>query len=210
MRDYTISPRRSTLDAIWAISIKEAPILRSLLFVPSRLCFIKILTCTLVGMAPLGTGCSGGGISASPAKSAFTGRYQGSFDMSEVKVGGVFPIAAHSVDLSFTLSQADADIKGMGSATNLLGDLAALAFISGPQRGEIKGMVVDGIAELSLDIPPFGAPPAPASIVFVGKVTDDGLVGKCRSNLAGSESTPAPCTLARVTLTDEGEGGAAE
>ncbi len=172
----------------------------------ARTTLLTLMTCSLVGMAPLGTGCSGGGLTASPAKPAFTGRYQGSFEMSEVKIGGVLPLAAHPVDLSFTLAQTDADIKGMGAATNLLGDLAALAFISGPQRGEIKGMVVDGVAELSLDIPPFGAPPARASIVFVGKVTEDGLSGQCRSSVAGDESTPAPCTLARVTL-DEAPAG---
>ncbi|MGC6494366.1 MAG: hypothetical protein ACON5B_16140 [Myxococcota bacterium] len=146
-----------------------------------------------------------GGCSSAPSEPVtpepevtFTGRYEGSFEMSEVKLGGVLPLAAHPVELKITLSQSDADLKGMGSATNLLGDLAALAFVTGAQRGDIKGMVVDGVAELSLDIPPFGAPPAPASIVFVGTVTENGLSGQCRSSVAGDESTPAPCTLSRV------------
>ncbi len=175
----------------------------------ARTTLLTLMTCSLVGMAPLGTGCSGDASETvtAKAKPAFTGRYQGSFEMSEVKIGGVLPLAAHPVDLSFTLAQTDADIKGMGAATNLLGDLAALAFISGPQRGEIKGMVVDGVAELSLDIPPFGAPPAPASIVFVGKVTEEGLSGQCRSSVAGDESTPAPCTLARVTVEEAAAEG---
>ena len=161
----------------------------------------------LAGLALLlGSGCvadtaSNPPVPPPPPLPTFAGHWSGSFDMSEVKIGGILPVPPHSVDLELTLADSGGKVEGLGSVTHLLGQLATLAMVSGAQRGKAFGVVVDGVAEISLDIPPFGAPPAPASVIFKGTATTEGLVGTCHANIAGGESSPAPCTLSKPTPT---------
>ncbi len=148
--------------------------------------------------------------SLEPPPPSFEGQWAGSFELPEVMIGGVLPVAPHPVDLSLKLAASDGKVEGLGTVTNLLGDMAPLAMVSGPQRGKAFGVVVDGVAEISLDIPPFGAPPAPASVVFSGRATGEGLIGTCRANLAGGESAPVSCTLGRVNSAAAGGSSATE
>ncbi len=106
-------------------------------------------------------------------------------------------MAPHPVELNLRLAESEGKVEGTGSVTNLMGSLSALAFVSGPQRGEAFGVVLDGVAEISLNIPPFGAPPAPASVIFSGRAEAEGLVGQCWASIAGGESAAVPCTLTK-------------
>ena len=142
-------------------------------------------------------GCSLTSEPPAPPPPSFAGQWSGVFEMGEVKLGGVWPVAAHPVELTFRVTESEGRVVGTGSVTNLMGDLSALAFISGPQRGEAMGVILDGVAEITLAIPPFGAPPAPASVLFNGRAEAQGLVGTCWVNLAGSESAAVPCTLTK-------------
>ncbi len=142
-------------------------------------------------------GCKPGG-PPPPEVPPVSGRWLGTFTPTDMSIGGFMPIEAHDVSVELNLSVSDGGaLSGVGQVTNLLGSLAALAMVAGGQPGTVAGVNINGDIQANLQIPPFGAPPAPATIILNLKQSGETLVGTCSVNLAGSGSTPVPCTLER-------------
>jgi len=134
-------------------------------------------------------------VQPSPPPPSLTGAWAGSFEMPRTMLAGAIPIEAHPVSVELTLHEERGRIGGFGAVEGLLGRLAPLAFVKGPQRGEVSGILVNDVAEIQLAIPPFGSPPAAVHVVFRGEISDGVLTGVCLANLGGTESEPAPCKL---------------
>jgi len=128
----------------------------------------------------------------------YAGAWCTEFDAAEISIGGVFRVKPHAVGLSFSLWEHDGQLGGNGVVVDLLGDLQGMAMVEPVQRGTASGAVDAAVARLILDIPPFGAPPAPATLTATVTRVGDGLTGTCSINVAGSESAPAPCTFTSV------------
>ncbi len=129
------------------------------------------------------------------AAQPFAGAWEGSIDVTATTLGGMMPVPAHPVEVELVVSQTGDQLTGVGSASNLLGALSALAGVSGALTGEVHGVVLDGRSRVVLSIPPFGAPPANASVMLDMGVTQGQLQGSCWVNLGGTESEHLPCEI---------------
>ena len=127
-----------------------------------------------------------------PAHAAqpFAGAWVGPIDVSATTLGGMMPVPAHPVQVELVVSQTGDQLAGVGSASNLLGALSALAGVRGALTGEVQGVVLDGRSRIVLSIPPFGAPPAHASVVLDVEATQGQLQGSCWVNLGGHGERP--------------------
>ncbi len=133
---------------------------------------------------------------APPLAPDWGGAWTTSFQVDDLSLGGLFVVPPHQIAVSFTAIQDHKEITGLGEVENLLGTLSALAMVNGPQRATVSGVVGD-VAIIALNIPPFGAPPASATVVIESPTP--GGPALCSVNLAGSTTAPVPCNLRRVS-----------